>query len=61
MKKNLFFRKTLKNYINYLKKNKLFKRKQLFFYENNIEKIENWTNSDFKSKLLWYHQIKKKK
>ena len=60
MKKNLFFRKTLKNYINYLKKNKLFKRKQLFFYENNIEKMENWTNSDFKSKLFWFHQIKKK-
>jgi len=59
MKKNFFFKKRLKDYIDYLKKNKLFKKKQLIFYENNIEKIENWTNSDFKSKLLWYNQIKK--
>ena len=49
MKKVHFsYQKTLENYIYFLKKNKLYQSRKKFFYENNIEKMFNWTNVDFK-------------
>ena len=50
---------TLKNYLNFLKKNKLYEKKKIFFYENNIEKMSNWSNSNFAKTLNWYHKIRK--
>ena len=48
----------LKKYVSFLKKNKLFQKRKKFFYENNIEKMSNWTNADFKKTLAWYNKIK---
>jgi oxidase EvaA len=59
-KLNVSFKMALEKYINYLKKNRLYNNKNLFFYENNIEKMYNWKKSNFKSNLNWYYKIKKK-
>ena len=59
MKKKLDFNSTLKTYIIFLKRNSLYDRKKIFFYENNIEKLKNWTNLDFRKNVEWYKKIKK--
>ena len=59
MKKKLDFNSTLKTYIIFLKRNRLYDRKKIFFYENNIEKLKNWTNLDFRKNVEWYKKIKK--
>ena len=58
-KKNLNYSNSLKKYIIFLKKNKLYKKRKKFFYENNIEKMSNWTNVNFKKTLNWYNKIKR--
>jgi len=54
------FEKTLNKYIFFLKKNKLYQKKNFFFYENNIEKAKNWAQIDFKKSVQWYFSIKRK-
>ena len=54
-KNNSDFRKALSDYIIYLKKKKLYNKTRIIFYENNIERLNNWSNSDFKKQLAWYH------
>ena len=56
---DLNYNTTFKNYLDFLKKNKLYERKKIFFYENNIEKMSNWSNSNFAKTLNWYHKIRK--
>ena len=59
MKKRYFvYQDVLENYIYFLKKNKLYQDRKKFFYENNIEKMFNWTNVDFKKTFRWYNNIK---
>lgn len=58
-REKLDFKKNLDLYINFLKKHKLFKSKKIFFYENNVEKMFNWTNVNFKKNLAWYEKVKK--
>ncbi len=59
MKKNyLNYSSAIKSYIYFLKKNKLYDKRKIFFYENNIEKMSNWKNVDFKETLRWYNKIK---
>ena len=58
-KNNSEFQKALDDYINYLKKKNLYDRKKKFFYENNIEKLYNWSKSNFKNQLNWYNKIRK--
>ena len=52
------FNDSLGKYISFLKKNKLYSEKRKFFYENNIEKMSNWTNVDFRKTLRWYNKIR---
>ena len=59
MKKKLDYNLALKTYISFLKKSGLYDHKKIFFYENNIEKLKNWTNLDFKKNIKWYKKIKK--
>ena len=59
MKKKLDYNLTLKTYIMFLKKSSLYDHKKIFFYENNIEKLKNWTNLDFRKNVEWYKKIKK--
>ena len=60
MKKTSFdYQKTLNNYIEFLKLLKIYKKKNEIFYENNIEKLNNWKNTNFKNNLKWYQNIKK--
>ena len=58
-KVNLDYSISLKKYIIFLKKNKLYQKRKKFFYENNIEKMSNWTNVNFKKTLNWYNKIKR--
>lgn len=58
MPKNLFELK-LDEYIYFLKKNNLYKKEKRVTYEFNLEKIKNWTNSDFKTNLKWFENQKK--
>ena len=51
---------TFNDYIKFLKKKKIYKKKKIFFYENNVEKLFNWTNINFKKSLYWFYKIKKK-
>ena len=50
---------TKKIYLDFLKENNLYQAKKIFFYENNIEKMANWSNSNFKKTLNWYNKIRK--
>ena len=59
-KQKITFEKALENYLNFLKQEKTFKKNKTIFYENNIEKLKNWTNSDFNEKLNWYKKVKQK-
>ena len=52
MKNKLNYNSALKAYISFLKKNKLYESKKKFFYENNIEKFQNWTKANFKKNYL---------
>ena len=56
-KKNYQF--MLDDYITYLKKKKFFVKKNQIFYENTIEKIHNWKNTDIKKIIKWYENIRK--
>ena len=58
-KNNSGFQKALSDYIFYLKKKKLYNKTRRIFYENNIEKLSNWSNSDFKKLIDWYHKIRR--
>ena len=53
------FEKVKNDYLSFLKKKKIFKKKNIFFYENTIEKMQNWTNVDFKKTIKWYDKIRK--
>ena len=53
------FNKTLENYLLFLKAEKKFKKKNIFKYENAIEKINNWTNSNFQKNFIWYNNVKR--
>ena len=53
------FRKLKKDYLIFLKRNKIFKKSNIFFYENTIEKMKNWTNIDFKKTVMWYEKIRR--
>ena len=53
------FNKVKKEYFTFLKKEKIFKKSNIFFYENTIEKMNNWTNIDFKRTIKWYEKIRK--
>ena len=55
-----FYRETLDDYIKFLKKKKIYKKNKIFFYENNVEKLYNWTNIEFKKSLNWFQNIKEK-
>jgi len=50
------FEKLKKDYIQFLKKNEIFKKSNIFFYENTIEKMKNWTKIDFKKTIKWYEK-----
>jgi dTDP-4-dehydro-6-deoxy-alpha-D-glucopyranose 2,3-dehydratase len=52
------FETSLKKYVLFLKKHKLYQSKKKFFYENNIEKMSNWTNANFSKTLGWYNKIR---
>jgi len=58
-KKNSYY-KTLNEYVVFLKKKKIYNIKNRFFYENNIEKLSNWTSSDFTKTSRWFQNIRKK-
>ena len=54
------FKETKIKYIDFLKANKIYQPKKIFFYENNVEKMQNWTDVDFKKTLKWYESTRKK-
>ena len=54
------FNQALNDYLSFLKKKNIYKVKNRFFYENNVEKLNNWNHSDFKKTLKWYQNIRKK-
>jgi oxidase EvaA len=58
--KKINFQNAKKKYFHFLKENRIFQSKKTFFYENNVEKMSNWTGSDFKKVLNWYEKIRKK-
>ena len=58
-KNNLDFKNTLKDYIVFLKKKRKYFSKDRFVHENNIEKLNNWSGSNFKNTLKWYYDVKK--
>ena len=58
-KVNLNYNISLKKYIIFLKKNKLYHKRKKFFYENNVEKMSNWANVNFEKTLAWYNKIRK--
>jgi len=49
----------LSDYLNYLKKKKIFYKKNQILYENTIEKLYNWKNSDIKKIINWYQSVRK--
>ena len=49
----------LVDYIKYLKKKKIFYKKNQILYENTIEKLNNWKNSDIKKIIKWYQSVRK--
>ena len=49
----------LSDYLNYLKSKKIFYKKKQILYENTIEKLYNWKNSDIKKIINWYHNVRK--
>ena len=53
------YKRTLKLYKEFLKKNKIYKKEKKFFYEITIERIKNWTNTKFETRIFWYKKIVK--
>ena len=53
------YKRTLKLYKEFLKKNKIYEKKKKFFYEITIERIKNWTNTKFETRIFWYKKIVK--
>ena len=49
----------LADYLIYLKKKKIFYKKNQIQYENTIEKLHNWKNSDIKKIISWYQYVRK--
>ena len=49
----------LSDYLNYLKKKKIFYKKNQILYENTIEKLYNWKNSDIKKLLIGIKTLEK--
>ncbi len=49
----------LSEYINFLKKEKIYEKKNLLKYELTLEKLQNWNNSNFNEIFKWYLKIKK--
>lgn len=58
-KKNDSFKKILKDYVIFLKNNKKYISKDKFLYENNVERLDNWSRSNFNKSLKWYNDVKK--
>ena len=58
-KSNQNFKNTLKDYLVFLKTKKRYESKDRFRHENNIEKLNNWSGSNFKKTLKWYFDVKK--
>ena len=55
----LKYQTMLTDYLSYLKKKKIFYKKNQILYENTIEKLYNWTNSDIKKIINWYQNVRK--
>ena len=55
----LKYQTMLSDYLSYLKKKKFFYKKNQILYENTIEKLYNWTNSDIKKIINWYQNVRK--
>ena len=53
------YKNYLKDYIQFLKDKKIFNNKDIIKYEFNIEKLNNWTKSNFKNNLKWLKNQKK--
>ena len=53
------FNKMKEDYFLFLKKKKIFKKSKLFLYENNVEKMNNWSNVNFKETIRWYENVRK--
>ena len=51
--------RTLQLYEEFLKKNKIYEKKKKYFYESTIERLKNWTNIKFETRVLWYKKIVK--
>ena len=49
----------LDDYLAYLKKKNYFDERNQIFYENTIEKLHNWKNTDIKKIIKWYEDIRK--
>ena len=43
----------LSDYLNYLKRKKIYYKKNQILYENTIEKLYNWKNSDINKIINW--------
>ena len=52
------FDEVLSSYILFLKKKNLYQQRKKIFYENNIEKLNNWSGVDFKQTLKWYYKVR---
>ena len=55
----LKYQTMLSDYLSYLKKKNFFYKKNQILYENTIEKLYNWTNSDIKKIINWYQNVRK--
>ena len=53
------FNRIKEDYFLFLKKKKIFKKSKIFFYENNVEKMNNWSNVNLKKTIKWYENIRK--
>ena len=51
------FNKIKEDYFLFLKKKKIFKKSKIFFYENNVEKMNNWSNVNLKKTMQVSLQI----
>ena len=49
----------LNDYLNYLKRKKIYYKKNQILYENTIEKLYNWKNSDIAKIINWYQNVRK--